>query len=182
MKTLIFITYCLFLAFQTSAQELKQVNQELNLDYKTFQDISLSPELKLKDLSVMDKDFTMLSTLGTPKDVTYKDHVAYESWVYEYDDMRLSFVNQNGYLQVQSVTFFPKPTSQFRIGKIALQSQTEFQDIASFESGDLKMDNDEVDVFITSPMIQRYPDIHFKIKLDRKHKNVESILILFDTV
>lgn len=182
MKRQLIILCCLLVGFQATAQQIKQANRKLNLSYEAFQDITIGPELKLKDLGTIDKEFTTLASLGEPVKVSEQDHVAYKSWVYEYKDLRLSMTNQNGFIQVQSITFYPKSSSHFKIGNVALRSRTQLDQIATFESGDLTVDDNAVEVFVNTPQLERLSDVHFKIHLDKNRKNIKSIRIAFDTV
>ncbi len=189
MKKTILTLYALLMPLMVLAQKskgnnpelIKGVEGELSLNYNEFLNISINEKLKLKDIRRIDKEFAILESLGEPLKKTYKDHIGYETWVLEYKDMVLSLINQNGYIEPQSITFYPKERSQFKLGEIALRVQTRLAELVTSKSINTSSFKGEVPVYISSAEIPKYPDIHFKIQLEGKHQKVVCIVIRFET-
>ncbi len=182
MRKIKLIGIGLLLVFAVSAQKIKQIGNELGMQYEELGNIALGTNLKLKELYRIDKDLKILESLGEPVKMSYKDHIAYEQWHYEFEDLHISLINRNGYIQVESVTFLPSASSQFRIGEHKLNSDTKIKEIASFNSRVKGVDDMEMKVFITSMEVSRYPDISLTITKDDKGKRIKKINIQFDTM
>lgn len=188
MKRIKFIITGLLIVLTTSAQQfrqaekLQQVGSELSMQFEELGNISLNSSLKLKELYRIDVEFKAIESLGKPVNITYKDHVGYETWRYEYTDMVLDLINQNGYITIQSVTFIPSTTSTFKIADKTLVSKTKLREIASFKPNMLNKADSEVNVFVKSPQESRVSGVKFKIILNENQKTVKEVRIDFDNI
>ncbi len=186
MRRIRFIISGLLIVFVSFGQgidrmeKLKQVGDGLSLNFQELGKIALNSTLKLSDLYKIDSDFKVLESLGKPVDIIYKDHIGYEIWRYQYTDMYLDLINQNGYITLQSVTLIPNLQSNFSIANKTLVPNTKLKQIASFKSSMLNDNRDEIQVQILSQDQPKVKGVKFRITLNEGQKTIRKIRIDFD--
>ncbi len=184
MEKTILLLLGILLMSCVQAQQLKFVQDELRMNYDDLGNIAVNDQLKLRNLYRPGKDFKSLESLGEPLRVNYRDHIAYESWAYTYSNIQLEYVNQNGYVQISSITLYPKESSSIKIGTVHLNDKARVQDIVPRSSVKKLIDKEtrELKAAIYSSKGVFYKGVKLNISLMSRRNKIEKIQILFDTV
>jgi hypothetical protein len=183
MKSYIIVFFSFLSISFCQGQMIKSLENETQISFDDLGEISLNRNLKLKDLYLMDKDFDGLKPLGKPLEVEEKDHVIYRSWIYKFENFQLTYVNRNGFKEIQKIIIYPSETRTVKIDGVVLRPNTQVEQLVAKTSGEkiLKGGEEELRVKVTSEKGE-VNTLKFKILLGENKNTIKSINISFKTI
>ena len=165
------------------AQMIKSFVSEMRLEIEELGEVTINQRIKLKDLYLMDKDFGGLESLDSPLKLEFRDELVYDTWVYTYENLQLTYVNRNGFIEAQEIILFPQESSHIKIGDTILKPKTKIEQLVSKDSGKyiLKDGQKELEIIIYAEKVV-VNSIEFKIMIEEDGDAIKSIIIKYKTV
>lgn len=184
MKKLVLIIFGIFCLATLRAQKLSEVQGKFVIQEEDFNSISINDHIQLKDIYIVDKEFSQLKSLGEPTNITYNNEIAYESWLYEYANMTMTFFNQNGYIQLASIVIKPEKSSKLKILGESINDNTNVDkliDLKSVRSNSIE--NNKIEIGVASKInFETLNDTTLELLLEKDSKKIQSIVFRFDTI